>query len=470
MADPRASSDSIETNRSDFRRRFLAISLGVGAVVLLAAGAILALIPQLRPVVGFLGGGGLGFVALSLLLRRGAIVLATHGLLLLAVAIVAVSSALVALPTSPSGAVVGMVMVVTIAAVLTDTRTLVAYVALGIAVPAATAARVVAEGVLPSDLAWSAVGTGSTVCVLIAVTLSAFVRHHERGLVLLETRMREIDQVMASARRIADGDLAEHVEGDSQVSEAMRGMIVNLRHVVGQIRGNVAALTSAATQIAALARTQQQGAVAQASAAEEVNATLGIVREGSQRVANATDQVFDAITQTERSSELAVQRLAVLAAQAQRIDEIAKMIQDIAAKSEVLALNAALEGVRAGAEGRGFSLVAAEMQALATRVTEAVKDVQRLTGDIDAATQDTVEATREGAERASGATEVARQIRVESRQQLHGAEQAVGAMEDVTRASAETSTSSKETLQVAASLEELAQSLAALVAEFRLES
>ena len=80
----------------------------------------------------------------------------------------------------------------------------------------------------------------------------------------------------------------------------------------------------------------------------------------------------------------------------QQIGKIVEFINGIADKSDLLALNAELEGTKAGDVGRGFSLVAAEMRRLAESVIESTREIERLIEEIRDATNAAVMATEAG--------------------------------------------------------------------------
>ena len=152
----------------------------------------------------------------------------------------------------------------------------------------------------------------------------------------------------------------------------------------------------------------------------------------------------------------------------ERIAEILDVIKDIANKSELLALNAALEGAKAEEAGRGFSLVAARMQRLAEDVMASVRDVKTLTDDIRGATRATTEATAGATRIAADTTDAAHRISAVTRDQERSTEEVTRAMNDIASAATQTTAGTNQTLQAARDLSQLAERLGGLVQRFQI--
>ena len=111
------------------------------------------------------------------------------------------------------------------------------------------------------------------------------------------------------------------------------------------------------------------------------------------QIASVSGTVLTNAEHTHSNSQLIAERITELAGHTQRISVFLDVIRDIANKTDLLALNAALEGTRAGEAGRGFSLVASQMQRLTVSVMDSVEDIKGLTADIREATSSSVLAT-----------------------------------------------------------------------------
>src|SRR4029077_3403338 len=92
-----------------------------------------------------------------------------------------------------------------------------------------------------------------------------------------------------------------------------------------------------------------------------------------------------------------------------QVSSIAQVIQQVADRSALLALNAALEGTKAGEVGRGFSLVAAEMRKLAENVAGSARDIGRIVEKIQESGNEAVSKARVGVAASDRGAQVAEQ-------------------------------------------------------------
>ncbi len=125
-----------------------------------------------------------------------------------------------------------------------------------------------------------------------------------------------------------------------------------------------------------------------ASATEEMTAS---VREISQQVQDSARMANDAVDQVHSATE----RVSALSSAAARIGDIVEIINNIAGQTNLLALNATIEAARAGEAGRGFSVVASEVKALAEQTAKATGEIGQQISGIQSATQESVAAINE---------------------------------------------------------------------------
>ena len=325
-----------------------------------------------------------------------------------------------------------------------------------------------------------------------------------------EAILRLLDEI----GNLADGDLTAR----ARVTEEITGAIADsINYTIDQLRRLVEGVNAAAqqvttataeaqtisTQLLSAAQTQAakiqgtgQSAVQMAQSMTSVSksasdsakvaqSSLSAAEKGAQAVQNAIRGMNDIRGQIQETSK----RVKRLGESSQEIGEIVQLISDITEQTNVLAMNAAIQAASAGEAGRGFTVVAEEVQRLAERSGEATKQIAAIVKSIQGDTQDAIEAmersTRgvvEGTKTADEADKALREIEQESNQlaELIGAisnatqEQAVSAtrvataMNEILAITQMTTDGTRRTAGSADRLTALAVELKASVSGFKL--
>jgi methyl-accepting chemotaxis protein len=140
-------------------------------------------------------------------------------------------------------------------------------------------------------------------------------------------------------------------------------------------------------------------------ALEETATNAQKVAAGSEEASSLAQQGEDAVRRTIQSISLirqtvlsSAEKVQQLAARANQIGDIVKLIDDIADQTNLLALNAAIEAARAGEQGKGFAVVASEVRKLAERTSRATKDISELIKTTQDETSAAVEAMHVGSQ------------------------------------------------------------------------
>ena len=214
-----------------------------------------------------------------------------------------------------------------------------------------------------------------------------------------------VEAFKLTARRRAETELESRREEDRRAAERHRAELARLAesfeatagHVIMSVSSASQELTQSAHGLTETAHHTQALSAAVAAASQE--ASLNV-----QRVAAATDEMMasaaeigrqvdisagiarDAVDQARQTDE----RMALLAAAADRIGSVIQLIATIAQQTNLLALNATIEAARAGESGAGFAVVAQEVKTLAKQTADATEDIREQIAGIQTATRESV--------------------------------------------------------------------------------
>ncbi|MET0402550.1 MAG: methyl-accepting chemotaxis protein [Cystobacter sp.] len=326
---------------------------------------------------------------------------------------------------------------------------------------------------------------------------------------------QEIDQAVDALIALGrDGDLSQWdtTTEDAQLAPLLEGfgkVIETLRTFVREINEAALRLSSSSNQVLSASTQHETSSTEQAAAIHETTATMEELKHASAQIAENAGSVarvaeetlgaaragrgaigeFIQAMQQIRSDGIAVaDAITKLSKRVERIGTVVEVIDEIADRSDLLALNAALEGSRAGEAGKGFSIVAAEMRRLAENVMESTKEIKNLITEIREATaaagtaaEASKEATESGEKLGAVAaqavegilagvqetSDAARVINLATQQQRTATEQVVASMAEIEDVTRQTTSASKQATGAAAELNQLAGRLAELIKRFK---
>ncbi|WP_035284218.1 MULTISPECIES: methyl-accepting chemotaxis protein [unclassified Clostridium] len=98
---------------------------------------------------------------------------------------------------------------------------------------------------------------------------------------------------------------------------------------------------------------------------------------------NAIEEIVEAVRSLEDENKNNTQSINELVRRFSKVNEVVKLITNIANQTNLLALNAAIEAARAGEQGKGFAIVAGEIRNLAEMTKQSTKDISTLIGNIE---------------------------------------------------------------------------------------
>jgi len=277
--------------------------------------------------------------------------------------------------------------------------------------------------------------------------------------------------VTGIAKEIAEGNLNVDVVERSSKDElliAMKGMVVNLRDVVGTVQGAAEQVSAGSQALSASSEELSQGATEQAASAEEASSSIeemtANIRQNADN-AKETEKIALKGADDALQGGQAVQDTVV--AMKSIADKI-MIIEEIARQTNLLALNAAIEAARAGEQGKGFAVVAAEVRKLAERSQVAAAEISELSvSSVDVA---------ENAGRLLSAmvpniqrtAELVQEIAAASLEQDAGAEQISRAIQQLDAVIQANASSSEEMASTSEELSGQAEQMQAAIGFFRL--
>ena len=243
----------------------------------------------------------------------------------------------------------------------------------------------------------------------------------------LGTIIGEINDVMALVgegtltrliEAAASGEFASMVDGINGTIESLRGIVTELRDAginIGSVSQNmlsvgeemnqmVSQTSTSVEQIAEGAKTQAQqiaGALRESESvgktasntliqAESMNKAAEIANKAAGEGGKAMESTIQNTDLMLEGSKESVNRIEALSKSSEQIQEIVDVIRDIATQTNILAINAAIEAVRAGKQGKGFAVVAEEVKTLSADSKSQAKKISTLVQAVMKETEETV--------------------------------------------------------------------------------
>ena len=325
-----------------------------------------------------------------------------------------------------------------------------------------------------------------------------------------------VSRMTEAARDVAKGDVSRshldvtHAAGEVKLmAQSFSEMLKTLRGTVAELVSRTEQLSSASRGLTGASADQEHVISQQAAYAQQIAATFEELSRTAEQISSSTEVVESSARRTHEAVAEAMAVVAQVVAgindirieakgvadaivglnqDLQQVSKIAQVINQVAERSDLLALNAALEGTKAGEVGRGFSLVAAEMRKLAENVSASARDIARIVEKVQDSGEEAASKARVGmatsdrgvevAEQASavferivelarGTSEAARQITIATRQQRQSSEQAVQGARNVAELVKQGVDATGRTTRIAQDLQAVAEGLTAVTGRFK---
>lgn len=292
-----------------------------------------------------------------------------------------------------------------------------------------------------------------------------------------------IDETAEVLAQIADGKLSIDLKNDyagefQKIKIALLNISNSMNQVMVGIHASSEHVSIGATELAAASQVLAESAEQQAASIEQLTATTNTVadqveesRREAESSATATAQATTMIEQNQEKMQLMMNAMNEIQQTSQQVVGIIQTIEDIAAQTNLLSLNASIEAARAGEAGKGFAVVADEIGKLALESSKAASTTRELIEislkEINDGNTIAVGAMNSLKESVSAVDQVNEKIhktaenaavQAESMKQLHaGIEEIARRIQDNSAASQETFATSEELASQAEKLNKMVQ-------------
>lgn len=289
------------------------------------------------------------------------------------------------------------------------------------------------------------------------------------------------------ADEIAEGNLTVAVQprsAEDLLGNALSLLVKDNDSILSNVKDSTMQVTVGADEVAAASQALAQGATEQASALEEVTASMNEISQHTKTNATQANEANERVISVKDMAETGNDQMKSLIGamndineSSETISKILKTIDSIAFQTNILALNAAVEAARAGVHGKGFAVVAEEVRNLAAKSASAASETAEIIEDtirkVSNGTQ-IAEATAKSLDEIVGSidriVDLIGAIASASNEQATAVSQVDQAISQVSQVVQTNSATSEQCAASSAELSSQAANLRTLVAHFKLSS
>ena len=310
-----------------------------------------------------------------------------------------------------------------------------------------------------------------------------------------------------------DGDLTVRASLDSEelstVADLFNAIIDNLQEIAIEAKDSTRKVGSSLQENESAIRLLSEQAIAEAKetrdtllSVEQMSQSIQAVATNASQAEKITNDTYNTVISSTNNMDLTVEsivnlrttvgetakKIKRLGESSQKISQVVSFIEEIALKTNVLAINASVEAGRAGEYGQGFTIVAEQVGALAEQSAAATKEIAEIVAVIQAGTQEVNQAMESGTAQVVETTQIVEstkqslEVVLEKSQEINQLMELISQstvsqantsqnvtqlMQKIAQLSANSSKSSSEVAQSIVQTAEVARKLESTVAQFK---
>lgn len=285
-----------------------------------------------------------------------------------------------------------------------------------------------------------------------------------------------LEKSISQVKQMSEGNLELTIEKSRSENEL--GILTNslfelkniLNSIINNIVNNANNLVGASSQVSSASEQLSQGANEQASSIEELSSTMEQISANIEQNSHSSQET-EKVSIKANKSIIQVSEIAQQAVDANKnIADKITIINDIAAKTDLLAINASIEAARAGEQGKGFAVVAAEVRKLAENSQNAAEEIVILAQNSLNLTMNAGETMVETIPQIENTTKLVQEIAAASTEQNNGANQINNAIQQLNSVTQQNAASSEELASSAGKLAEQAEQLRDIISFFNINN